>query len=55
MVISKKMLSKLVCPQCKGSLDFREDAQRLDCINCNVYYCVENDIPVLLCDEAKKL
>ncbi len=55
MVLSEKILSKLVCPQCKGSLDFREDDQRLDCNNCNVSYCVENDIPVLLIDEARKL
>lgn len=55
MVLSEKILATLVCPQCKGNLDFREDAKRLDCNNCGVSYRVENDIPVLLIDEAKKL
>lgn len=55
MVLSEKILAKLVCPQCKGNLDYRQDAPQLICKHCQVSYRVENDIPVLLIDEAKKL
>lgn len=54
-MLTEKILTKLVCPKCKGSLEYREDAKRLDCSNCAVSYRVENDIPVLLIDEAIKL
>jgi uncharacterized protein YbaR (Trm112 family) len=55
LVLTEKMLAKLVCPKCKGRLKYRQDAERLDCKACNVAFRVEKGIPVLLIDEAEKL
>lgn len=55
MGLSEKLLEKLVCPTCKGKLTFKEDENRLVCDKCKVAYRVEDNIPVLLADEAEKL
>jgi uncharacterized protein YbaR (Trm112 family) len=53
--LSPRLLEKLVCPKCHGSLTYREAAQRLDCNACALGYPVSNGIPVMLADEAKRL
>jgi len=55
MSLSEELLEKLACPKCKGSLDYREDDNRLDCPDCKLSYRIEDDIPVLLIDEAESL
>lgn len=45
----------LACPQCHGSLDFKESAVRLLCHACGVAYPVEEGIPVMLIDRALPL
>ncbi len=52
----------LVCPKCHGHLEYatiQEDVEKekeiLICKLCGVYYPVENDIPILLIEEAKKI
>jgi hypothetical protein len=61
----KEMIDEfLVCPKCKGKLEMSEinkataegntyKSSILICRNCGVYYPIEDDIPVLLIDEAK--
>jgi uncharacterized protein YbaR (Trm112 family) len=48
-------LSILVCPNCKGKLDYQEKDSRLICHACKLAYKIVDDIPVLLVDEADKL
>lgn len=55
MVLSEELLDILVCPQCKGPLEYREPAGELVCKTCRLVYRVENDIPILLIDEAQTL
>ena len=55
MTLPQKLLEKLVCPQCKQKLDYREKEDRLVCGQCKLAYRVEDNIPVLLLDEAEKL
>lgn len=55
MGLPKKLLEKLACPQCKGSLNHREREERLDCQACKLSYSVVDGIPVLLIDEAERL
>ena len=55
MPLSKDLLEKLVCPQCKGGLDYKEDQERLICNACKLSYRVSDNIPVLLIDEAEPI
>jgi len=55
MLLSEKLLAKLVCPGCKGKLEYRENENRLVCNACHLAYKIADNIPVLLLDEAEKL
>lgn len=50
-----KLLEILVCPLCKGPLEFRKAANELICKPCRVAYPVRDGIPVMLEDEARAL
>jgi uncharacterized protein len=47
------LLERLVCPKCKGALEYRRDPEQLVCHACRLIYAVEDDIPIMLIDEAK--
>jgi hypothetical protein len=55
MTLSPQLLAILVCPKCKGALDYKETEQALDCPACKLRYPVRDDIPVMLVDEAAPL
>ena len=55
MSVSPKLLSILVCPKCKGELDYREAESVLVCQTCKLKYPVRDDIPIMLIDEATPL
>lgn len=50
-----RLLEILVCPVCKGPLDFRKTNQELVCKACRLAYPVRDDIPVMLEEEARQL
>ncbi|HOI51129.1 Trm112 family protein [Azonexus sp.] len=50
-----RLLEILVCPICKGPLEFRKAAQELVCKPCKLAYPIRDDIPVMLEDEARPL
>ena len=50
-----KLLEILVCPVCKGSLDYYKSAQELVCKPCRVAYAIRDGIPVMLADDAREL
>ncbi len=52
MSLSPQLLEVLVCPRCKGPLEYREDESSLVCHRCALRYPVRDDIPVMLIDEA---
>ncbi|NIM48183.1 MAG: Trm112 family protein [Gemmatimonadales bacterium] len=53
MSLSPDLLEILVCPKCKGELEYRtEPAEQLLCHACRLIYAVEDDIPIMLIDEA---
>jgi uncharacterized protein YbaR (Trm112 family) len=52
MTLSPKLLAILVCPKCKGALEFHEAESSLTCANCRLRYPVRDDIPIMLLDEA---
>ena len=55
MSLSRDLLDILVCPKCKGELDYREAEEQLICQACQLAYPVENDIPIMLIDQAHTL
>jgi len=52
MSLDEKLLEILVCPKCKGELEYREDEQALLCHACRLRYEIVDDIPIMLIDEA---
>jgi uncharacterized protein YbaR (Trm112 family) len=53
--LSPQLLAILVCPRCKGQLDYREKESSLVCPACALRFPVREDIPVMLLDEATPL
>jgi uncharacterized protein len=50
-----KLLEILVCPLCKSPLLYRKAEQELVCKADRLAYPIQDDIPVMLVDEARKL
>ena len=56
MSLSPQLRELLVCPKCRGELEYREqDPESLDCPACRLRYAVRDDIPIMLVDEATPL
>jgi len=53
-MLNKKLLEILACPKCKGDLEYDKDENKLICDNCRLRYRIEDDIPIMLIDEAEK-
>jgi hypothetical protein len=52
-MLSKELLDILVCPKCKGDLKYDKKNAKLTCAACRLKYRIEEDIPVMLIDEAE--
>jgi hypothetical protein len=58
--IKDELLRILVCPLCKGELEYNQENQELICPNQNQFhntklaYQIRDGIPVMLFEEAKK-
>ena len=50
-----RLLDILVCPICKGNLEYRKSANELVCKPCKLAFPIRDDIPVMLEDEARQL
>ena len=54
MALSADLLAILVCPACRGELDYDPAGGTLTCPACRLRYRVEDDIPVMLVDRAER-
>ena len=54
-MLDPKLLEILACPVCRHSVVPDEDHKWLHCSQCSVRYRVEDDIPIMLPDEAEKV
>jgi uncharacterized protein YbaR (Trm112 family) len=52
VALSAQLLEILVCPKCKGELEYREQESVLVCHHCRLRYPIRDDIPIMLLDEA---
>ncbi len=50
-----RMLDMLACPICKGKLIYNESLQELLCRFDKLAYPIQNDVPIMLPDEARSL
>ena len=55
VILDRRALEALVCPQTHASLIYDAEKQELVCKNANLAYPIRNGIPVLLLDEARTL
>lgn len=54
MAIAAPLLEILVCPACKGELEYRPAEASLLCPACRLRYPVRDDIPIMLATEATR-
>jgi hypothetical protein len=52
-MLDESLLEVLVCPKCRGELEYREEEAVLLCHACRLRYNIEDGIPVMLIDEAE--
>ena len=52
-MLAPELLEILVCPKCKGPLEYDREAQRLLCSACRLAYEIKDDIPIMLVEEAE--
>lgn len=53
-MLNDTLLEILVCPECKGELEYDRDNARLICHQCRLKFAVDDDIPIMLAEEAEK-
>ncbi len=54
-MVREELLKIIVCPKCKGNLEYREKEEKLVCHKCKLAYPIVDDIPVMLVEEAEKV
>jgi hypothetical protein len=55
MAVDKELLDILICPNCRGEVEYRPEEEVIVCVGqCGLRYPVRDDIPVMLIDEAEK-
>jgi uncharacterized protein YbaR (Trm112 family) len=52
MALDPELLKILACPLCKTEVKLTSDEKGLKCLSCHRVYRIEDDIPVMLIDEA---
>ena len=55
MALNTDLKEILACPQCKGDLEFHEEKSEIHCLKCRLIYAINDDIPVMLVEEARPL
>ena len=53
--MDKKQLEMIVCPECNGKLQYDKSNKELVCKPCKAAYSIEDGIPVMLIEQARKL
>jgi uncharacterized protein YbaR (Trm112 family) len=53
--VDTRLLDILVCPICKGPLEYDKKAQELICNGDKLAYPIRDGIPIMWADEAREL
>lgn len=54
-MLDDKLLEILACPKCKGDIEYDKQNEKLICHSCKLAYRIEDDIPIMLIEEAEKI
>ena len=54
MPVDKELLEILICPNCRGDVEYHPDEEDIVCTKCRFRYPVRDDIPVMLVEEAER-
>jgi uncharacterized protein len=52
--VDKELLDILICPSCRGDVEYRQEQEVIVCLKCGLRYPVRDGIPVMLIDEAER-
>ena len=52
-MLDAELLKILVCPACKGELTYDTEGETLDCPACRLRFPIDNDVPIMLVEEAQ--
>ena len=50
--VSKNLIELLVCPACRGDIEYKERRNLIICTACGRHYPVRDGIPIMLVEEA---
>ncbi len=53
--MDKQLLAMLVCPHCKGKLEYKKEQKELWCRFDRLAFPIREDIPVMLIEEARQV
>ncbi|RLA06199.1 MAG: Trm112 family protein [Gammaproteobacteria bacterium] len=53
--MDSKLLNILACPLCKGALTYKKNQSELICKADKLGFKIEDDIPIMLINQARKL
>lgn len=54
MAVAKELIDLLVCPNCRGRIEYKERRNLIICTECGLQYPVRDNIPVMLVEEATR-
>jgi uncharacterized protein YbaR (Trm112 family) len=54
-MIAKELLDILVCPDCKVPVSLNSSQSGLACPQCKRLFPIQDDIPIMLLDKARKM
>lgn len=54
-MIDTELLNILVCPKCRNEVKLSQDSETIICETCKLAYPIDNDIPIMLIDNAKEI
>lgn len=54
-MLDQELLEILICPACKGDLEYDREGEELICHACRLRFPIRDGIPVMLLDEASPL
>jgi uncharacterized protein len=52
MALDPRLLEILACPLCKTDVRLTADGKGLKCVRCHRVYPIQDDIPVMIIEEA---
>ncbi len=55
VAVDEELLKILACPKCKKKVYLDQSGEFVNCDRCRLQYPLENDIPVMLIERARKM